>query len=190
MNDSRRAPVAAAIVCLALGSACLASRGAAAAEQDLSRGRLLYETHCIGCHDKQVHWRERRLAHDWPTLAAQVRRWQTNTGLGWSQDEIDDVAGYLNTTIYRFQIPGSKQIGMLRTSSSRRPKQNLPRLARNKNLLGKHDIRLVQSAARSGTRGDDGDRKGMNRRPRTSVKFGRYSNHRIMHNFSKRSWPS
>jgi len=113
MKDSRRAPIAGAIVWLAIAGACLGNRDAAAAEPDLSRGRLLYETHCIGCHDKQVHWREGRLAHDWPTLAAQVRRWQTNTGLGWSQDEIDDVARYLNTTIYRFRISDSKQIGML-----------------------------------------------------------------------------
>src|ERR1700757_114536 len=41
-------------------------------------GALLYETHCIACHTTQVHWRDQRLATDWTTLSAQVRRWQTS----------------------------------------------------------------------------------------------------------------
>ena len=76
-----------------------------------SRGALLYQTHCIACHDKQVHWRDRRLVTDWASLSGQVRRWQCNTGLHWSDDEIDEVARYLNTTIYRFPERAPRQIG-------------------------------------------------------------------------------
>jgi hypothetical protein len=36
---------------------------------------------------------------------AQVRRWAQNAGLGWSDDEIADVAGYLNAVHYRFAAP-------------------------------------------------------------------------------------
>jgi len=70
-----------------------------------SGGALLYQTYCIACHDAQVHWRERKLATDWASLAAQVRRWQANSGLQWSDEEIDEVARYLNGTIYRFPVP-------------------------------------------------------------------------------------
>jgi mono/diheme cytochrome c family protein len=67
-----------------------------------TRGELLYATHCIECHSTQMHWRERREARDWDSLKAQVRRWQANAGLGWSDDDIVAVARHLNDTIYRY----------------------------------------------------------------------------------------
>jgi mono/diheme cytochrome c family protein len=66
-----------------------------------SRGELLYTTHCVACHTTRVHWRDRRTVTDYPSLVAQVARWQANTGLGWSSEEIGDVAQYLGATIYR-----------------------------------------------------------------------------------------
>jgi hypothetical protein len=70
-----------------------------------SRGRLLYETHCIGCHNSQMHWRDQRLARDWPGLLAQVRGWQARANLGWSDGDITEVARHLNDAIYRFPRP-------------------------------------------------------------------------------------
>jgi mono/diheme cytochrome c family protein len=71
-------------------------------------GRLLYETHCIACHDKQVHWRDGRLAVDWSTLDAQVRRWQATALLNWGEAEITAVTRYLNETIYKFRQTGDR----------------------------------------------------------------------------------
>ena len=48
-----------------------------------TRGALLYDTHCIACHTTQMHWRDNKVARDWPGLKAQVRRWQGNNALGW-----------------------------------------------------------------------------------------------------------
>jgi mono/diheme cytochrome c family protein len=76
-----------------------------------SRGELLYQNHCVACHDKQVHWRDRRLVTDWATLTAQVRRWQANAGLHWPDATIEEVVQYLNTTIYRFPDRAPKQTG-------------------------------------------------------------------------------
>ena len=76
-----------------------------------SRGALLYDTHCVGCHDKQVHWRDGKLAKDWTSLKAQVRRWQANAGLRWPEAVIDEVVRYLNTTIYRFPDQSPIQAG-------------------------------------------------------------------------------
>jgi mono/diheme cytochrome c family protein len=76
-----------------------------------SGGALLYQTHCIACHDKQVHWRDARLATDWKSLAALVRRWRPNTGLQWSEHEIDEVVRYLNETIYKFPDEAPRQVG-------------------------------------------------------------------------------
>jgi mono/diheme cytochrome c family protein len=76
-----------------------------------SRGELLYTTHCIACHTTQVHWRDRRQVTDFVSLAAQVGRWQKNTGLDWSSEEIRDVVRYLNSTIYRFPDPAPRLQG-------------------------------------------------------------------------------
>ncbi|MHB1124980.1 MAG: cytochrome C [Ramlibacter sp.] len=70
-----------------------------------ARGELLYDTHCIECHTAQVHWRQRRQARDWTTLKAEVLRWQAAARLGWTDADLDAVAGYLNDTIYHFAAP-------------------------------------------------------------------------------------
>lgn len=78
-----------------------------------SRGELLYENSCKACHDEQVHWRDNRLATDWSSLEAQVRRWQSVGRLNWSDDDIRDVARYLNDRNYHFD-PGSQTLTELR----------------------------------------------------------------------------
>ena len=71
-------------------------------ERELSRGELLYSTHCIACHTTQVHWRDQRLATDWQSLAHQVDRWQGNAHLQWNAEDIAAVTHYLNDLYYRF----------------------------------------------------------------------------------------
>lgn len=68
-----------------------------------SRGELLYTTHCVSCHTTQMHWRDKRSAKDWSSLKFQVRRWQDAVSLGWSDSDIQEVARYLNESIYRFE---------------------------------------------------------------------------------------
>jgi mono/diheme cytochrome c family protein len=72
----------------------------------VSRGELLYATHCIACHTREIHWRQKKLVTDWASLQTQVRRWAANAGLGWSDEEIADVARYLNATQYRLMGSG------------------------------------------------------------------------------------
>ena len=73
---------------------------------DPSRGELLYSTHCVACHTEQVHWREKKLVTDWPSLVAEVGRWQDIGMLAWSQDDIEQVSRYLNTIHYHYLPPG------------------------------------------------------------------------------------
>ena len=70
--------------------------------QAQSRGELLYWTHCIGCHTSQVHWRDDKLATDWNSLEAQVRRWQAANMLQWNGNDIREVTRYLNDSYYHF----------------------------------------------------------------------------------------
>lgn len=88
--------------------AALATLGPAAVAQ--SRGELLYTTHCVACHTTQMHWRDQRLAQDWNSLQALVRRWQGTALLQWSEDDILEVTRFLNERIYRF-VPPAQSVG-------------------------------------------------------------------------------
>ena len=81
--------------------AAMASTAAPAQERVPSRGELLYTTHCVACHSTQMHWRDKKLATDWPSLKAQVQRWQATARLDWNDADVTEVARYLNDTIYR-----------------------------------------------------------------------------------------
>lgn len=90
-----------------LTALCLLSGVPAVAHADATyneaRGQLLYATHCSTCHTSQVHWREQKKVTDWSSLVTQVRHWQEIGGLGWSNDEINDVAHYLNVMFYEYK---------------------------------------------------------------------------------------
>jgi len=70
-----------------------------------TRGELLYATHCIACHNAEVHWRDKKLVTDLRSLQAEVRRWQGFSGLGWGDEEIAEVTRYLNALHYRYPTP-------------------------------------------------------------------------------------
>lgn len=72
--------------------------------RDVTRGELLYSTHCIACHSTQVHWRDKKLATDEASLQAEVGRWQNVLGLGWGGDDIEEVARYLNARYYHYPM--------------------------------------------------------------------------------------
>jgi len=76
--------------------------------RDASRGELLYSTHCITCHSTQMHWRDKKLARNWASLQAEVRRWQQVSALGWGDDDVAEVARYLNARFYHYptKAPG------------------------------------------------------------------------------------
>lgn len=109
-----------------LAVTALAAAAALAAAQPApppapSRGQLLYATHCIECHDAQVHWRSRQRARNWGTLRVEVARWQASASLGWSDADIDEVTRYLNDTIYRFAQPQPRAAFSMRPSPTLAP---------------------------------------------------------------------
>jgi hypothetical protein len=84
--------------------------------QTPSRGELLYSTHCIACHNSQMHWRDKRLATDWASLEALVRRWQAEAKLHWTDDDIAEVTRHLNRSFYRFVSPAASCCGVVMAS--------------------------------------------------------------------------
>ena len=95
---SRRRGIACVLALTSL-AACMMPR---AAEPDLERGRLLYENHCMTCHTSKVHRRYPPSAIDREALRTIVRIWAEEQKLGWSAEDIDDVARYVDRTHYRF----------------------------------------------------------------------------------------
>ena len=71
-------------------------------KRDTPHGELLYSTYCTACHSDQIHWRDKKIAKDWIGLNAQVRRWQGIIGQVWSDDDIVEVARYLNAGHYHY----------------------------------------------------------------------------------------
>jgi hypothetical protein len=72
---------------------------------DVERGRLLYETYCVSCHDTRVHKRDGKIATNYDEVRAQVMRWQSNVFLRWSTGDIDAVTTYLARTFYKVPCP-------------------------------------------------------------------------------------
>lgn len=94
--DAAAAPAAAVSPPAAAGPAAPAAPAAPP-----TRGRLLYETHCVACHTTQMHWRDQRIVQDWDGLLAQVRAWQARANLNWPDADIEAVARHLNDHIYK-----------------------------------------------------------------------------------------
>jgi mono/diheme cytochrome c family protein len=78
---------------------------AAASAQALDRGRALYETRCVACHERSVHQRTSRRAPDFAALRREVERWAGTAGGEWKTEEIDQVTVYLNDRYYKYPCP-------------------------------------------------------------------------------------
>ena len=72
---------------------------------DLERGKLLYENHCRMCHESVAFKRDDKIAHSYEEVRAQVSRWQANTSLHWSAEDVANVASYVTKTYYRIPCP-------------------------------------------------------------------------------------
>jgi hypothetical protein len=77
---------------------------AGAAAQDAADGRLLYETHCGGCHYERVHDRLRPAVKDLSELRDMVALWAPQTKRTFTLDELESIVQYLNESHYRFGL--------------------------------------------------------------------------------------
>jgi len=84
----------------------------AAFAQDPVRGKLLYETHCGGCHYERVHERLRTKIKDMGDLRDEVSRWAPQTKREFTLDELEDMVQYLNESHYRLGLaPADRPLG-------------------------------------------------------------------------------
>ena len=68
-----------------------------------SRGQLLYEHHCLKCHESNIHIREGNKARNVEDVKAWVVKWQAYEKLNWDQDAINAVTEYIVKLYYKFE---------------------------------------------------------------------------------------
>jgi len=91
----------------------------AAAAADPARGRALYEARCGGCHNQSVHNDASRKARSLDEVRARVANFSAQLKTGWTPEEVDHVAVYLNERFYRYPCdpplcPGASTGGLFR----------------------------------------------------------------------------
>jgi len=69
---------------------------------DVSHGQSLHASNCAHCHSTEVYTRENRRITSMGALEKQIRRCEISQGLKWFDDDINDVAAYLDENYYRF----------------------------------------------------------------------------------------
>jgi len=74
-----------------------------AAAQDANRGKLLYETHCGGCHYERVHQRprERLTVQSLAALRDEVYLRAGQTKRPFTLQDLEDLVAYLNRDYYK-----------------------------------------------------------------------------------------
>lgn len=67
------------------------------------RGQMLYENHCMSCHESIVHIRGKQRTQSLAELRGTVMHWAGYLRLRWGKEEVEDVVNYLNSHYYKFE---------------------------------------------------------------------------------------
>ncbi|MCU7959161.1 MAG: cytochrome c [gamma proteobacterium symbiont of Bathyaustriella thionipta] len=70
---------------------------------DAAKGKTLLEAHCFACHDTSVYSRADHRMQSLQSLNKQVNRCQLSQDLNWFDDDVANVADYLNRNYYHFK---------------------------------------------------------------------------------------
>ncbi len=68
-----------------------------------SYGQLLYEHHCLRCHESNIHIRDRNKAMNVANVKAWVIKWQAYEKLNWDHDAVNAVTDYIVKQYYKFE---------------------------------------------------------------------------------------
>jgi cytochrome c553 len=82
---------------------CLLAATSSLQAANPDNGKTLVDGNCTKCHDERVYTRPDRRVTTLDGLHKQVTRCEQSLGLKWFDDDIDDVAAYLNQTYYHFK---------------------------------------------------------------------------------------
>jgi mono/diheme cytochrome c family protein len=80
----------------------LAAGSLPAQEFDLAQGKQLVDNHCYDCHGTEYYTRKERRVDSRQKLSAQVRFCEQSQNLTWFDEDVENVAEYLNQNFYHF----------------------------------------------------------------------------------------
>ena len=83
-----------AVLLLAAGMPTLAA--------DAERGRRLHDEQCTRCHDAGMYTRQQRIVKSYAALRERVQQCELAAELMWFEEDVDDVAAYLDREFYHF----------------------------------------------------------------------------------------
>ena len=69
---------------------------------DAGKGKKLHDGFCTKCHGTEVYTRKDRVINSRAALDKQVKRCQLNLGVQWFDEDVSNVADYLDQSFYRF----------------------------------------------------------------------------------------
>ena len=82
---------------------CLLAATSSLQAANPDNGKTLVDSNCTKCHDERVYTRPDRRVTTLEGLNKQVTRCEQSLGLKWFDDDIADVAAYLNQTYSHFK---------------------------------------------------------------------------------------
>jgi cytochrome c5 len=68
---------------------------------DAGHGKTLHDRHCTRCHDTAIYARPESTIQDFAALRERVQQCELAAELLWFEEDVDDVAAYLNREYYR-----------------------------------------------------------------------------------------
>jgi len=71
----------------------------------VERGKKLHNENCVRCHGSELYTRSNRRIRTYAGLSIHVQRCATNLNKQWFEDEVADVADYLDAEFYFFKTP-------------------------------------------------------------------------------------
>jgi cytochrome c5 len=70
---------------------------------DAERGKSLHDQQCTRCHDAAMYTRPQSRIRDFAALRERVQQCELAAELMWFEEDVDDVAAYLNEAFYEFK---------------------------------------------------------------------------------------
>ena len=71
---------------------------------DIDRGEALHNEHCTRCHKPDIYTRSDRLINNLDALKERVKQCELANDLLWFEEDVEDVAAYLNSGFYQFGV--------------------------------------------------------------------------------------
>ena len=73
------------------------------ADADINKGKALLKENCYACHDNDIYVRKNRIVDSYSRLEQRVRFCSVQRNLTWFDEDIENVAAYLNKEFYHFK---------------------------------------------------------------------------------------